>query len=531
MAKSIPSYLRLFREQIPRTPAVPDAGAADLDEVCRAFERVTGWSLRNLTGGAKPRDMEVLWSAPVEPGSKPAPGQLHVGVAVVKGEAPPGATDLTAAAELAAVIAKLWRDVQQTRQSLRRREAELAAGVPLISRQDGQRHLADRLEHVLRGGAEILGCHAAALYLLDEATTELKLRSSWGLPQARLLDAPRPLERATADLEALAGHAVVLEDTEPYREWNLPESFPAAVCVPISSPTVPLGTLWLFCNEKRSFSDQEVNLVEMVAGRIAADLEREMLMTEGVEGARLKQQFVAAERYEQNQRPQIAPLVEDWDVAAWTQQASYVGGDFYDWFVREDEQLVAAVGDCTAQGLEAALTGSSLRAALRSHAEYIAEPGRLLERVNQSLWTASAGDQSAGLFCAFAEQKSGRLRFASAGHLGVAALSSQGAKSLVQPNLLLGMMPESRYETFEELLAAGEALVVFTEGVRAALEACGFQAADQRFFESLLPHLKAPAADLLQRVCDQLQALTGESRLDRTVLVLKRRKRAGKFKA
>ena len=86
---------------------------------------------------------------------------------------------------------------------------------------------------------------------------------------------------------------------------------------------------------------------------------------------------------------------------------------------------------------------------------------------------------------AFAEPRTGRLRFASAGHLGAAVLSAQGAKALVQPNLLLGMMPETRYQTLEQLLSPGEALVVFTEGVRAALEEHGLEAADPRFFESI----------------------------------------------
>ena len=68
------------------------------------------------------------------------------------------------------------------RHALRQREAELATFVPVVVRADETPSLATRLEAVLRGGAEAIGCQAAGLYLLDPATTELKLRSSWGLP-------------------------------------------------------------------------------------------------------------------------------------------------------------------------------------------------------------------------------------------------------------------------------------------------------------------------------------------------------------
>ena len=99
-----------------------------------------------------------------------------------------------------------------------------------------------------------------AAYLLDDATKQLKLRSCWGLPKSRFLDPPRPLRGAAADLEALVGHAVVLEDTSFLPHWKVPEEFRSAVCVPISSPTFPFGTLWMFCDQPRDFSVAETQL-------------------------------------------------------------------------------------------------------------------------------------------------------------------------------------------------------------------------------------------------------------------------------
>ena len=55
------------------------------------------------------------------------------------------------------------------------------------------------------------------------------------------------------------------------------QDYPAAVCVPVSTPTMLLGTLWVFCHKRRDFNDRETNMLEVVAGRLAADLERETL--------------------------------------------------------------------------------------------------------------------------------------------------------------------------------------------------------------------------------------------------------------
>ena len=66
-----------------------------------------------------------------------------------------------------------------------------------------------------------------------------------------------------------------------FEPWHVPEPCGAAVCVPISTPTMILGTLWFYADDARDFDDHETNLAEIVAGRIATELERDMLIREG----------------------------------------------------------------------------------------------------------------------------------------------------------------------------------------------------------------------------------------------------------
>jgi GAF domain-containing protein len=185
-----------------------------------------------------------------------------------------------AAERLAGRLARILGQAAATRRALVEREAELAAGVPILLESRSDDHLADRLAAVLRGGCEMMGCEAAGLYLLDAATRELKLRSCWNLPAERLSEPARPLQQATADLEALLGYAVVVADPVLRQLWRPPEDCAAAVCVPVANRALPLGTLWLFSTRPREFSDRDTQLAEMVAGRIAAELDRQMLVTE-----------------------------------------------------------------------------------------------------------------------------------------------------------------------------------------------------------------------------------------------------------
>ena len=411
---------------------------------------------------------EPRWSAAVNPGNGTAGGHLTLGGGddVEKSSA----VSFEAARGLASAIGGMLEETLQVRRALVEREAELAAGVPLSPHPEEPEHLANRLEAVLRGGAQAVGCHAAALYLLDEATSKLKLRSCWGLPLDRLTAPPRPLKGAVADLETLLGHAVVLEDVPMMHHWRAPEEFAAAVCVPISTSTTILGTLWMFSNVKRDFTAPQTNIVEVVAGRLAADLEREMLWQEGFAAAAIKKQIAAAERMQRNQLPTVAPLLDHWDLAGWTAQAESLGGDFHDWFCLPDGLLAVAVGHAMDGGIQAALAASGLKAALRAHGQYYREAQQTLKRLNLTLWTGSAGDQHATLFYGLIETATGRISTASAGHPAALVIRPDGWESLTQISARLGEGPESIYEQTGYELQPGETLALFTDG---ALETPG----------------------------------------------------------
>jgi phosphoserine phosphatase RsbU/P len=304
VTKSIPAYLKLHDENRLEESAASINDSTVKADLSQAFTAATGWPLEFSThepNSASQKSSDLMCAAPVDPGVGISLG--HIGLGFETGDAKsktsepaaqarelatPSAPEIAllphcspeAASHLAAAISRLFGQLTKTRQIVRHRDAELAAGVPVIARGEDSEQLAELLESVLRAGAEACECQAAALYMLDDATTSLKLRSSIGLPVERLLQPPRPLKGAIADLEALLGHAVALERASAFGPWRVPEEFAAALCVPVSSPTIPLGTLWFFSDRPRDFTDRQTNLAELVAGRLAAELERTMLLAQ-----------------------------------------------------------------------------------------------------------------------------------------------------------------------------------------------------------------------------------------------------------
>ncbi len=521
MADPLPTFLRLYSEQVPASAGRLGDFWPGLDKLCRAFEQVTGWPLEcrpNATSAAEAHS--VLWSAPASQDDDERE-QLRIGVSATAGLAPqPAAVDLQSSVELASALGEVLSDLARTRQALWKCEAELAAGAPLPLRSD-EGHLAERLQASLRAAAQAVGVEAAALYVLDETARYLKLRSVWQLPQDRLLLPPRDLAGAAADVEALLGHAIVLEDTAAQAVFSAPESAAAAVCVPVSSPTAPLGTLWLFGDQPRSFSDREVNLVEIVAGRMAADLERETLVAASADANRLKRQLAAGERWQEDQLPRASPPSDLWQVAGWTQAAGDLNADFYDWFVTEDEALAVVLGGSQQAPLAASLCNSAVRAAIRAHALYANNPAEVLRATNETFRGGSPGDQTAAVFLARADAEKPVAQVSVAGPMAVWKITAGDVSRLARAASPLGTPWVTTPGSVTVRFAPGDFLLALSEGAAQACQKADKNAEDE-LLSSLLSHRHQPASVLVELARDRLTALADPAKLgDYSAVVLK----------
>lgn len=302
----------------------------------------------------------------------------------------------------------------------------------------------------------------------------------------------------------------------------MPEEFPAAVCVPVSSPTTLLGTLWVFANNCRDFNDRETNLLEVVAGRLAADLEREMLLRTGVEGAGLRNQVAAVERLQRNELPAIAPIIGGWQMAGCTKQAGNVGGAFHDWFSLPDGLSAVAVGRAAEAGLTGAMNAESVKFALRSHAKYQRQVESIAGQVNLSLWTGSAGDRHASLLLGMIETATGRVSCVSAGRPAAILLSGGGWQTLSRPAVMLGQSPETSYEPCERQLQPGEALVLCTDGLLDAADAKGCPFGENGLADTLKGRLDLTAEELAAAAAAALEAHATTFLPDHSILVVKR---------
>jgi phosphoserine phosphatase RsbU/P len=165
------------------------------------------------------------------------------------------------------------------------------------------------------------------------------------------------------------------------------------------------------------------------------------------------------------------PERKDMDLFAVIEPAKEVGGDFYDFFMLDEDRIVLAIGDVSGKGVPAALFMAVTRSFLRSEFKVDADPGRVLYRVNDELSEGNESCMFVTLFCAVATLSDGSVSYANAGHNPPAVLRSTGAVEWIKKprGPAAGAIPGSEYATGNFNLRAGEALLLYTDGVTEAM--------------------------------------------------------------
>lgn len=432
-----------------------------IGELRQSFEKATGWPLNYNDDAPLNASGNLMMLAETATRSKASPFTIET----TTGEDRLGKLPFEDANELADNVSELIAELNRTRTQLRNREAELATRTISGSPLHEDDHVATRLESVLRGGALAIDCNAAALYVLNEDTSELNLRSSWGLSAERLLEPARPLRKAVADLEALVGHAVVLEDAMETPYWNPPEGFPSGICTPVSTSNQLLGTLWLFADQPQPFGDSATNIAEIVAGRLAAELDRELLLREKLRMRRSDLQIQAAADWRTDRLPTSAPRISGWQLAGWSSPGEQLRGDFFDWKMFGDVSSAVLIGDAHSHTIEGSLEFASLQSTARIYASEAISSREILQRTNESLWSSSSRGQAASLGAMVISPETGIYDFAAAGSMRLIRVSPTITEVTNIETELIGVDSEIELIGQAGSLSAGEVILLLSEGL------------------------------------------------------------------
>lgn len=246
----------------------------------------------------------------------------------------------------------------------------------------------DRLEAVLRGTANAYGALAAEFWLLDNPTKQLNCRVDWNKadPFANKVDA-RPLATADADVAAMAGGIVALEHPAEILQWHCHRPALSAVCLPVSSDKTIHGTLWLFFDRQKEFCNRELEMLEIVSGRLAVEIERDALLNRSAAEINSPAEMKAKTNSNGDSASVASPDLSELEIANWTCPSAKTAEGLWCQLPNGktfalSSSVIATPGTTVEQAAQAIEQTNELAYELAKHAK---DAGGLLTELNQRL--------------------------------------------------------------------------------------------------------------------------------------------------
>ena len=320
------------------------------------------------------------------------------------------------------------------------------------------------LSELLARVSHVLEVERAAILLHDEERQCLTVNAARG-PGAEFAQSRRvPLGTGIAGRVAAERQPVFVEDigSDPLPAsvvWQDRVRSVLAVPLLVEGARV-IGVLQVGTSEDRSFSDNDAQLLQLAADRLAVAIDR----------ARLNEQahHIAA-TLQRSLLPSRTPEVPGLELATRYQpgaDGTQVGGDLYDIVPYSDGRVGLAIGDVVGRGIEAASLMGQIRNSLRAYAMEDDRPEQVVERLNLLMhhWQQ---DRIATLSYLVLDPCDGHITFATAGHLPPLVLGPDGSGTYLEGGefVPLGVLPFGGYTAGEAVIKPGSTVLLYTDGL------------------------------------------------------------------
>jgi sigma-B regulation protein RsbU (phosphoserine phosphatase) len=281
----------------------------------------------------------------------------------------------------------------------------------------------------------------------------------------------------------------------------------SVMAVPLQTGDRVIGLIYLDNGDVvRTFGRDDVELLTVLANVAGIRIEHARLAEIEAKEQLMALELAQASEIQQNLLPAHAPTVDGYDIAGLNVPCRTVGGDYYDFAAYQDGRLALVIGDVAGKGLPAALMMSSLQARVQMLLETQPSPDAALTVLNRNLSERAVAGRFITFFYALLHLDSGVLEYSNAGHNYPLLLrSDRSVEELSGSNMVLGIIPDARYELRKITMNPGDMLVLFSDGVTEARNSKGQELGEEGLAEFLQKHGKKTAEETVASLADQVR--------------------------
>jgi phosphoserine phosphatase RsbU/P len=316
------------------------------------------------------------------------------------------------------------------------------------------------LDTLLERAREILEADTAAILLIDRSSREMVATAAKGIEEEVRGGIRVPIGQGFAGRVAAERRAVILKTVDRTNVRNpilLDIGIRSLLGVPLIADGDTIGVLHVGTLGTRSFSDQDADLLQLVADRAAL----------AINAGLLKQERMVATALQRSLLPRL-PEITGLDIAAQyiPGHDRLVGGDWYDAFELATGHVGVAIGDVVGHGLHSAAVMGRIRNALRAYALDSDDPAEVLTRLDDMVCHFEPDEMATVAYAVF-DPGLRRMTLSAAGHpmpvITSPTREAQLVDALADPPI--GSSADTPRRTTEVPVAEGATIYFFTDGV------------------------------------------------------------------
>ena len=257
---------------------------------------------------------------------------------------------------------------------------------------------------------------------------------------------------------------------------------------------------------KKVRNHDEIGTLAKSVEKMSSDMNRYIsdLTYATAEKERLGAELNVATKIQAEMLPRVFPPYENHkevELFASMQPAKEVGGDFYDFYMLDDDHFAVVVGDVSGKGVPAALFMVITKTLLKDTAAHEQNPAKIFEHVNTILCESNESGLFVTCWLGILNLKTGKLDFANAGHTPPLIQQEGEIKYLTtKPNLMLAGMEGISYTKHSITLQKSDRLFIYTDGITEATNSNEELYGDERLLNLMKKIHRSSSKEILEQV-------------------------------
>jgi serine phosphatase RsbU (regulator of sigma subunit) len=199
---------------------------------------------------------------------------------------------------------------------------------------------------------------------------------------------------------------------------------------------------------------------------------------------RIESELRIARNIQLSMVPNVFPELPEIEIFASMTPAKAVGGDLYDFFVR-DNQLFFCIGDVSGKGVPAALFMMMTKSLFRAYSSEESMPDRIVTLMNKTICENNKNHMFVTLFVGVFDMESGLLRYCNAGHENPIIINKEASLLPVNRIFPVGFFADTTYNMQEAVIDPQTTILLYTDGLSEAMDADEKMFGNERILEDV----------------------------------------------